>query len=112
MVDQQRSGAVPVVEGTEAVGNADQPVAVCGAVADLDVRHVFVFGRPWLAAARLLGLGDGSTLPVQWNTPPSRQAQVFPLNKRQSLVVTTQSGYAGPPGAADTGALATALARH
>lgn len=80
-------------------------------VADLDVRHVFAFGRPWLAAARLLGLGDGSTLPVQWNTP-SRQAQVFPLNKRQSLVVTTQSGYAGPPGAADTGALATALARH
>lgn len=79
-------------------------------LADLDVPHVFAFGKPWLAAAHLLGLGDGRALPVQWATP-SRQAQVFPINQHQSLIVMTQHGYAGPPGAADTEALATELAR-
>ncbi len=62
-------------------------------------------------SARLLGLGDGSTLPVQWATP-SRDAREFRLNIRQSLIVMTQLGYAGPPGAIDTEALAATLARH
>lgn len=80
-------------------------------IADLDVQHVFAFGKPWLTAARLLGLGDGSTLPVQWATS-SRDAREFRLNNRQSLIVMTQLGYAGPPGAIDTEALAATLARH
>lgn len=79
-------------------------------IADLDVPHVFAFGKPWLAAAHQLGLGDGMALPVRWTTP-SRQAQAFSLNQHQYLIIMTQHGYAGPPGAADTDALAAALAR-
>ena len=75
-------------------------------IADLDVAHVFAFGKPWLAAAHLLGLDDGKALPIQWATR-SRQAQAFPLNQHQSLIVMTQHGYA-----ADTAALVTELARH
>lgn len=83
---------------------------VLGPIADLDVRHVFAFGKPWLTAARRLGLGDGQVIPVEWATP-SRQATAFKLNERQELIVMTQLGYAGPPGATDTQALAAALTR-
>lgn len=79
-------------------------------IADLNVEQVFAFGKPWLTVARILGLGDGRALPVQWTTS-SRRAQAFPLNERQQLIVMTQLGYAGPPGAADTDALAAELAR-
>lgn len=77
-------------------------------LSELDVPHVFAFGKPWIAAAERLGLGAGGLLPVEWATP-SRQARVFPLSRHQQLVVVTQRGYAGPPGAADTEALAGAL---
>lgn len=77
-------------------------------IAELEVPVVFAFGMPWLAAATMLGLGEGRTLPVDWTTP-SRDARRYPLTSDQSLVVITQRGYAGPPGPADTDALLAAI---
>lgn len=77
-------------------------------IAELDTPFVFAFGKPWLSAAQMLGLDAGTPIPVDWTTP-SRDARRFPLTKNQSLVVITQLGYAGPPGEADTHALAAAL---
>lgn len=75
---------------------------------ELETPFIFAFGKPWLKAATNLGLGDGHQLPVDWTTA-SRTALMFPLTRNQHLVVVTQLGYAGPPGATDTDALAAAL---
>lgn len=47
-------------------------------IAELDTPFVFAFGKPWLAAAHILGLGEGRSLPVDWATP-SRDAYAYPL---------------------------------
>ncbi len=80
-------------------------------ISELETPFVFAFGKPWLKAAAGLGLGDGYQLPVDWTTA-SRTALMFPLTRNQRLVVITQRGYAGPPGATDTDALAAALRQH
>ncbi len=77
-------------------------------IAELEVPFVFAFGKPWLAAATILGLGEGRRVPVDWATP-SRDARSYPLTDHQSLIVVTQHGYAGPPGATDTEALVAAI---
>lgn len=77
-------------------------------ISELETPFVFAFGLPWLKAATRLGLGDGHQLPVSWATA-SRSATTFPLTPNQRLVVITQRGYAGPPGATDTEALSAAL---
>lgn len=77
-------------------------------LADIDVQHLFAFGKPWLHAAEKIGLGTGRELKVQWATP-SRRAVVFPLPSGQDLVVAHQAGYAGPPGAQDAARLRMAL---
>lgn len=79
-------------------------------LADIEVEHVFAFGKPWLHAAQRLGLGAGHEVQVPWAVR-SRSAVVFALPSSQQLVVLHQPGYAGPPGAADTERLQTALQR-
>lgn len=77
-------------------------------LADLKVEHVFAFGKPWHRAAQAIGLGVGMTLSVSWNAP-GREARIYRMPGGTSLVVLSQPGYAGPPGALDTAALADAL---
>lgn len=77
-------------------------------LAQIDVPHVFAFGKPWLAAAETAGLGTGRELSVPWDTP-SRHAVLFGLPGGQHLVVAHQDGYAGPPGAVDTQRLRAVL---
>lgn len=77
-------------------------------VGDLDTGFVFAFGKPWFDVPERIGLPPGRELAVPWSTP-SRQARVHPLPSAQDLIVMAQKGYAGPPGAADTEALARFL---
>lgn len=77
---------------------------VFDSIAELDVEFVFAFGSPWYAAARMLTLGEGVSLEVAWSAP-SRSARRYRINAEQSLIVLSQSGYAGPPGPQDTEAL-------
>lgn len=81
---------------------------VFGPISELNVEVIFAFGKPWLNTAESLGLGSGRNLQVKWSTP-SRQARSFSLVSGQRLVVLTQTGYAGPPGAEDTEKLRTVL---
>lgn len=77
-------------------------------IAELEAQHVFAFGKPWHGAARALGLGVGMALSVEWSAP-GREARTYRLPGGKRLVVVTQPGYAGPPGAVDTSALLSAL---
>lgn len=77
-------------------------------LAELDVEHVFAFGKPRLHAAAEIGLGRGETLDAAWSTP-SRSVTRFRLPGGAELLVGAQNGYAGPPGAADTARLRAVL---
>lgn len=77
-------------------------------IGELDTQHVFAFGKPWFSVPERIGLLPGRELHVRWSTP-SRTARVYRLPSDQDLVVMAQNGYAGPPGAADTAALARSL---
>jgi hypothetical protein len=77
-------------------------------IGELNSNFVFAFGKPWFDVPRRLDLPAGRDLKVNWATP-SRSAKLIPLRSGQELVVMAQHGYAGPPGAADTNALASAL---
>ncbi|MBN7793837.1 anti-phage DNA glycosylase Brig1 [Microbacterium esteraromaticum] len=77
-------------------------------IGELDTQYVFAFGKPWFSVPARLGLRAGHELDVEWSVS-SRRAQIFALPSGQDLVVMAQSGYAGPPGDADTEALARAL---
>lgn len=77
-------------------------------IAGLDASHVFAFGKPWFAVAERLGLGSGRDFAASWRTP-SRVARAYALPGGQDLIVMSQNGYAGPPGAEDTLTLARAL---
>lgn len=78
-------------------------------IGELDTQHVFAFGKPWFTVPTRIGLPAGRELTVRWSTP-SRHARIHPLPSGQDLIVMAQNGYAGPPGAADTEALARSLA--
>lgn len=77
-------------------------------IAELNAEFVFAFGKPWFDVPRRMNLAAGRELKVDWATT-SRTAKVFALPSGQDLIAIAQSGYAGPPGAADTDALAKAL---
>ena len=77
-------------------------------LAELSVPNVFAFGKPWHRAAQAIGLGVGMALSVEWNAK-GREAREYRLPGGKSLIVLTQSGYAGPPGKDDTEALRLAL---
>ncbi len=75
-------------------------------LADIPVELVFAFGKPWLKVCDALGLpevgrwGHGG---VDLGSPvASRAAVAFALPSGQWMVVSWQSGYAGPPGSEDT----------
>lgn len=77
-------------------------------LAEIDLEHLFAFGKPWLEAPERIGLGSGQELAVDWSTP-SRIATTFDLTGDQRLVVAHQLGYADPPGSVDTQRLRDAL---
>jgi hypothetical protein len=74
-------------------------------LAELPHECVFAFGKPWLAVCERLGLPEvgrwgcgGSDL---GSRVASRAAVAFELRSGQCVVVSWQSGYAGPFGRAD-----------
>jgi hypothetical protein len=82
-------------------------------LADLPVREIFAFGRPWDHMASALGLrplrmlgagGDGYGSRV-----PSRAVRIYALESGQRLVVEWHAGSAGPPSATETAILRKAL---
>jgi hypothetical protein len=75
---------------------------------EIDSEFIFAFGKPWQRVAIMLGLGEGEVLRAAWQTP-SREARLYPLRSGQTLIVMSQSGYAGPPGAEDTSKLRRSL---
>jgi hypothetical protein len=84
-------------------------------LAELGVREVFAFGRPWVRVAEDAGLkleshlGAGGT--SMDSSVASRTVLIYRMASGQRLVVSWQSGYAGPPGAADTSRLRDILLR-
>lgn len=74
-------------------------------LADIDVDFVFAFGKPWLRVCDALGLpevGRWGRGGVDLGSPvASRTAVAFALPSGQWVVVSWQSGYAGPPGSED-----------
>lgn len=77
-------------------------------IGELDTQQVFAFGKPWFGVPARIALPAGRELTAEWSTP-SREARIYPLPSGQDLIVMAQNGYAGPPGAADTEALARSL---
>ena len=85
-------------------------------IAETDVPTVFAFGVAWFEVASSLGLHLlASPTSVELGMPPSDRSNwrvgVFQLSKRQRLLVSSQSGYSGPPGANRIIALRSILAR-
>jgi 5-methylcytosine-specific restriction endonuclease McrA len=74
-------------------------------LADIPVEIVFAFGKPWLRVCDALGLpevGRWGRGGVDLGSPvASRAAVAFALPSGQWVVVSWQSGYAGPPGRED-----------
>jgi 5-methylcytosine-specific restriction endonuclease McrA len=74
-------------------------------LADIPVELVFAFGKPWLGVCDALGLpevGRWGRGGVDLGSPvASRAAVAFALPSGQWVVVSWQSGYAGPPGSED-----------
>jgi hypothetical protein len=75
-------------------------------LADIPVEFVFAFGKPWLGVCDALGLrevGRWGRGGVDLGSPVASRAVVaFALPSGQWVVVSWQSGYAGPPGREDT----------
>jgi hypothetical protein len=75
-------------------------------LAEFDVREVFAFGRPWERVAEDAGFtleahrGAGGT--PMGSDVASRTVLIYRMPSGQRLVVSWQSGYAGPPGEVDT----------
>lgn len=71
-------------------------------LAETRAPFVFAFGARWARICEKLGLaaeqrwGPGGKAFA--SEVPSRTVVVYPLNDRQSVVVSWQQGYAGPPG--------------
>lgn len=74
-------------------------------LADIQVELAFAFGKPWLGVCDALGLlevGRWGRGGVDLGSPvASRAAVAFALPSGQWVVVSWQSGYAGPPSSAD-----------
>lgn len=75
-------------------------------LADIPVELVFAFGKAWLWVCDALGLpevGRWGRDGVDLGSPvASRVAVAFALPSGQWVIVSWQSGYAGPPGSEDT----------
>lgn len=75
-------------------------------LAELDLGEVFAFGRPWVRVAENAGLKLESHLGAGGSSigsdVASRAVLVYRMSSGQRLVVSSQLGYAGPPGEADT----------
>ena len=70
---------------------------------EIGVDTAFAFGKPWLDVCQRLGLAQGESWMEGRFHVASRAAVMFRLpHGPQRLVVLWQSGYAGPPGPADT----------
>lgn len=75
-------------------------------LAEFEIGEVFAFGRPWKRVAEKAGfalemhLGAGG-VPMD-SKIASRTVLIFRMPSGQRLIVSSQLGYAGPPGAADT----------
>lgn len=82
-------------------------------IAELPVRDVFAFGRPWDGMARALKLpltgelGSGGT--AYGSKVPGRAVRTYGLPSGQRLVVEWHPGSAGPPSAEETALLRDAL---
>ncbi|SIM77068.1 hypothetical protein [Micromonospora cremea] len=82
-------------------------------IAELPVRDVFAFGRPWDAIAQALELpltgrlGSGGR--DYGSKVPSRAVRTYGLPSGQRLVVEWHPGSAGPPSAKETALLREAL---
>jgi hypothetical protein len=74
-------------------------------LADIPVKLVFAFGKPWLGVCDALGLpevGRWGRGGVDLGSPVASRAVVaFGLPSGQWVVVSWQSGYAGPPSSTD-----------
>lgn len=74
-------------------------------LAELDIGEVFAFGRPWEQVAKAADLklearlGAGGT--SMGSDVASRTVLAYRMPSGQRLIVSWQSGYAGPPGVAD-----------
>ncbi len=83
-------------------------------IAEIGVDEVWAFGRPWQAVAERLGLSQVRHLGragEPFSAVNSRTVLVYRLPSGQRLIVSWQSGYAGPPGRADVDTLRTLLDR-
>ena len=73
---------------------------------EVNVAEIFAFGKPWLRVCEALGL----ELAGRWgaggrdlgSAVRSRAVAAFRLGDHQRVIVSWQSGYAGPPGPEDT----------
>ena len=74
-------------------------------LAEVDLGEIFAFGRPWVGVAEDAELklenhlGSGGT--SMGSDVASRTVLIYRMPSGQRLVVSWQSGYAGPPGEAD-----------
>ncbi|MEU1686891.1 hypothetical protein [Micromonospora sp. NPDC005707] len=84
-------------------------------IAELPVRDVFAFGRPWDGVAQALRLpltaklGSGGT--EYGSTVTGRAVRIYSLPSGQRLVTEWHPGSAGPPSAPETEILRNALLR-
>lgn len=65
-------------------------------VAEVDVSHVFAFGADWFEVARNLRLKELRREVL--DAKAAWEVGLYQLPSKQGLVVSKQSGYAGPPG--------------
>ncbi|PWU61499.1 hypothetical protein DLE60_05325 [Micromonospora globispora] len=82
-------------------------------IAELPVKEVFAFGRPWDDMAQALGLRITDKLGAggsdYGSAVPSRAVRAYGLPSGQRLIVEWHSGSAGPPSAKETVLLRKAL---
>jgi hypothetical protein len=84
-------------------------------ISELDVSHVFAFGREWdhlasgLRLPQVAALGSGGL--DYGSTVATRAVRIYRLRSGQHLVVEWHSGSAGPPGLQETVLLRDAVQR-
>jgi hypothetical protein len=72
-------------------------------ISEIDAELVFAFGADWFATAARMGLSVSKEFSNEELQSPAKarwRLSVFDLTQDQKLVVSSQAGYAGPPGEA------------